>query len=70
MMIPVEGHTNLFRDENSGAIINKDYVGYQNYVKMRDEKRRQRQEIEQLKNDVSEIKKLLFELIDKKITDK
>ena len=26
-MIPVEGHKNLFRDENSNAIINTDNAG-------------------------------------------
>ena len=31
-MIPVEGHKNLFRDKDSGAIINHDYNGYQNYL--------------------------------------
>lgn len=64
-MIPVEGHTNLFRDEKSGAIINRDSIGYQNYIKMRDERKKQRDEINQLKNDVNEIKRLLVELINK-----
>ena len=27
-MIPVEGHKNLYRDENSGAILNTDSSGY------------------------------------------
>ena len=26
-MIPVEGHKNLFRDENTNAIINTDTIG-------------------------------------------
>lgn len=62
-MIPVEGHKNLYRNPETGAIINHDQVGYENYVKHRDEKKRQKMEIEQLKNDVSEIKKLLQELV-------
>ena len=32
-MIRVEGHKNLYRDENSGAIINCDFTGYDNYVR-------------------------------------
>ena len=36
-MIPVEGHKNLFRDENSGAIINRDKNAYNDYM---DQKRR------------------------------
>ena len=31
-MIPVEGHKNLFRDEKTGAIINTDTSGYNNYM--------------------------------------
>ena len=31
-MIPVEGHKNLFRDEKTGAIINMDTSGYNNYM--------------------------------------
>lgn len=64
-MIPVEGHINLFRDEKSGAIINTDSVGYQNYVKIRNERKKQKEEIDQLKKDVNEIKSLLIELINK-----
>lgn len=62
-MIPVEGHINLFRDEQSGAIVNLDTKEYQNYVRLRSERKKQREEIEQLKTDVSEIKQLLKDLI-------
>lgn len=62
-MIPVEGHKNLFRDENTGAIVNCDSSGYQNYINTRNEKQRQKQEIEQLKSEVTEIKSLLLQLI-------
>lgn len=62
-MIPVEGHINLFRDEKSGAIVNLDTREYQNYVRLRSERKKQREEIEQLKTDVSEIKQLLKDLI-------
>ena len=31
-MIPVEGHKNLFRDQDSGAIINHDNNSYNNYL--------------------------------------
>ena len=32
-MIRVEGHKNLYRDENTGAIVNCDDVAYENYVR-------------------------------------
>ena len=33
-MIPVEGHSDLFRDEITGAIVNTDISQYNNYVEM------------------------------------
>lgn len=62
-MIPVEGHKNLFRDPNSGAIVNCDTYGYNQYVKMKEEKKKQKQEIDEIKNDINEIKLLLKELL-------
>lgn len=62
-MIPVEGHKNLFRDENSGAIVNTDTFGYSQYIKMKYEKQKQREEIDRLKTDIDEIKSLLKEII-------
>ena len=58
----VEGHKHLFR-EDSGAIVNTDTNGYNQYVKLRLERRRQREEIDGLKQDISEIKSLLMEII-------
>lgn len=62
-MIPVDGHKNLYRDENSGAIINCDSFGYSQYIKMRYEKQKQKNEIDQIKKDINEIKDLLKELL-------
>lgn len=62
-MIPVEGEKNLYRDEKSGAIVNCDTFGYSQYIKMKNEKKKQREEIERIKEDISEIKSLLKEFI-------
>ena len=62
-MIPVEGHNNLFRDENSGAIVNCDTREYNQYIKMKKDRQKQKNEIAELKNDVQQIKNLLMELI-------
>jgi len=58
----VEGHKHLFR-ENSGAIVNTNTAEYLQYVRLRSEKQRQREEIEQIKQDINEIKSLLMEVI-------
>jgi hypothetical protein len=62
-MIPIEGHTNLFRDEKSGAIVNVNTYEYNNYIKLRRERQNQKDEITELKKDVHELKSLLMELI-------
>ena len=58
----VEGHKHLFR-EDSGAIVNTDTAEYLQYVKLRAEKKKQREEIDQIKTDISEIKSLRMEII-------
>jgi hypothetical protein len=62
-MIKIEGHPNLYRDEHSGAIVNCDTIEYEKYLKMKKLKIDHKKEIETLKNEVSEIKNLLMELI-------
>lgn len=62
-MIPVEGHKNLFRDEKTGAIVNCDTFGYSQYIKMKQDRKNQKEEIDQIKSDIEEIKSLLKEFL-------
>jgi len=62
-MIKVEGHSNLYRDEESGAIMNLDSAGYQEYVKKRNAKIREKEEISSLKSEISEIKLMLQQIL-------
>ena len=64
-MIRVEGHKHLYRDEETGAIINCDTSGYMRYKKMRDKKLIEKSEIEYLKSEIDTLKGLLNELIQK-----
>ena len=59
----VEGHPNLFRDQKTGAIVNCDNVSYKQYLNSISNRMNTKKEIENLKNDVEEIKSLLKELI-------
>ena len=61
-MIKVEGHKNLFRDENSGAIVNCDDVAYDNYVRSLKTSEKKKNEIDQMKSDIQDIKDALKEL--------
>ena len=58
-MIKVEGHPHLYRDPNTGAIINNDDQGYAQYVKSLESRKKQKDEIEKLRNELDEIKSLL-----------
>jgi len=64
-MIRVEGHKNLYRDENSGAIINTDSHGYSQYKKSRNIRLTQKEEIDSMKKDIEEIKNLLRLIVEK-----
>ena len=60
----VEGHNDLYRNE-SGAIVNTDSVGYNNYINLRKRRRSEKEEIDRLKNEIDEIKSLLKEITNK-----
>ena len=62
-MIPVEGHSDLFRDEITGAIINTDTSQYNQYISMRNKKRSEKEELDKMKSDIVDIKSLLKELV-------
>jgi|688.fasta_scaffold11836_2 hypothetical protein len=68
--LKVDGHNNLARDTETGAILNFDFDAYQNYMKMKEIKKREEQrvsnletQIDTLKGDLNEIKNLLRELV-------
>ena len=61
-LIPVEGNPHLFRDRNTGAIVNTDRSGYDQYMKMKQRRQTEREELDTLKKDIDEIKSLLKEL--------
>jgi hypothetical protein len=62
-MIPVKGHPNLYRDENSGAIVNCDNNAYNQYVNSLHNRESQKYELDKIKEDINEIKKLLKEFL-------
>ena len=63
-MIKVEGYTHLYRDPRTNAIVNCDDQGYDQYVKSLEVRKKQKNEIENMKKDIDEIKSLLKILVD------
>ena len=64
-MIPVEGHKNLFRDEKTGAIINTDTSGYNNYMSDKRRNSDKQAEINAMKDEIETLKSMLNELVSK-----
>lgn len=70
MIVNIEGHDGLVRDIASGAILNTNRTEYENYLanrqrrnKEKEVQRSQLDEINNLKSEISEIKKLLQLLV-------
>ena len=64
-MIPVEGHKNLFRDEKTGAIINMDTSGYNNYMSDKRRNSDKQAEMDAMKEELETLKSMLNELASK-----
>ena len=61
----VEGENNLFRDTETGAIINTDRSAFVAYKNRRQQKLKEMGRIEKIENEIDEIKSLLYKVIDK-----
>jgi hypothetical protein len=68
--LQVKGHSNLFRDPSTNAILNTDMNAYQNYMeskKIKEKEERRMSDIEgdlnSLKSDIDEIKTMLRSLL-------
>ena len=66
--IKVKDSGSLYRDEESGAILNCSDSEYDRYLKLKQQKLRESNEMDKLKNDVDELKdmmKLILSKLDK-----
>ena len=64
-LIPVEGHTTLGRDPASNAILNTDTSQYDAYIKARENAKKKERSLQDLKDEVEELKRLLKDLVQK-----
>ena len=62
--LKVEGRTNLVRDTDTNAIINTDKTGYKAYITNRDKLLSDKERIDKLETQVSDIKGDLSEIKD------
>ena len=61
-LIPVEGNSNLSRDPKTGAIVNTDRTEYEKNVAQREAKEIDKERINKIESEISEIKQLLVKL--------
>ena len=64
-LIPVEGHTTLGRDPASNAILNTDTSQYDAYIKARENAKKKERSLQDLKDEVEELKRLVKDLVQK-----
>jgi len=64
-MLPVEGHKNLIRDENTNAIINTDEAAYNDYMNSRRINSDKQAELDAMKNEIETLKSMLNDLASK-----
>ena len=64
-LIPVEGHTTLGRDPASNAILNTDTSQYDAYIKARENAKMKERYLQDLKDEVEELKRLVKDLVQK-----
>ena len=64
-LIPVEGYTTLGRDPSSNSIINTDSTQYDAYIKARNQASKKDRAMQELKDEVAELKALLMDVVKK-----
>lgn len=64
-LIPVSGNSSLARDSKTGAVININTQEINDARERKTIKQKEKQELQDLKNDVAEIKQLLTKLVER-----
>ena len=64
-MIPVKGHSNLFRNEKTNAIVNVDTAAYETYMNNRRVNSDKQAELDAMKTEIETLKSMLNELASK-----
>jgi hypothetical protein len=59
----VKDNPHLYRDEDTGAILNYDTIGYNQRLKKIERQKSQKTELDEMRKDIDEIKSLLKEFL-------
>lgn len=61
----IKDYPHLYKDEETGAIINYDTIGYNRRVNKIESQKSQKEELDNMKKDIEEIKSLLKDFLNK-----
>ena len=64
-LIPIRDEKGLFKDSNSGAIVNTNKSEYQAYISNRDSLEAEKARLDHLENEIGDIKQMLQTLLNK-----
>jgi len=65
-MIKVKGYSHLYRDEKTGAIINKDTSSYRSRLNTITSLDKEKSELNKMREEIDELKGLLKDLVESK----
>ena len=65
MRMKVEGNDDLERDLHSGGLVNTNKVAYESFLKRQKENQAKETRLNTIENDISELKELLRELLNR-----
>tara|TARA_B100000427_G_C15012470_1_gene378891 strand:- start:17 stop:226 length:210 start_codon:yes stop_codon:yes gene_type:complete len=63
-LIRVKDHDGLYKDSSTGAIVNKDTTGYQQYVQNRERLLSDKERLNSIESDINDIKSLLLKVLE------
>ena len=63
-LIKVKDHDGFYKDTSSGAIVNKNTSGYQQYIENRDRLLSDKERLDAIENDIHDIKSLLLKVLE------
>ena len=57
-------HDGLYKDSSTGAVINKDTSGYQQYMENRSKMLSDKERLDSIESDINDIKSLLLKVLE------
>ena len=63
-LLRVKDHDGLYKDSSTGAVVNKDTSGYQQYMENRSKMLSDKERLDSIESDINDIKSLLLKVLE------